>query len=167
MALTGLSGSVAAQMNIKITDSNYNIPSVVINNPVNQSYSLGTGAGQVDLAYSAELTIAPSATTTLDLDAGTLEDLFGNALTFANVKSIRIQHVSDSAASSINLQGDFMTTNFGASFSIVYPPGGYFDISEASAGYAVVATTGDAIDLVNNDGSNSATVSVELLGTSV
>lgn len=167
MALTGLSGSTAASMNIKITDDNYNKPSETINQPVNQSYSFGTGAGQVDLAFSVELTIAPSATTSLDLDAGTLEDLFGNALTFVNVKAIRIQHVSDSAASSINLQGDYMTTNFGASFSIVYPPGGYFDISEASAGYAVVATTGDAIDLVNNDGSNSATVSVELLGTSV
>jgi len=167
MALTGLSGSVAASMNIKITDDNYNNPSETINQPVNQSYSLGTGAGQVDLAYSAELTIAPSATTSLDLDAGTLEDLFGNALTFASVKSIRIHHAVDSAASSINLQGDYMTTNFGASFSIVYPPGGYFDISESSAGFAVVVTTGDAIDLVNNDGSNSATVSVELLGTSV
>ena len=39
MALTGLSGSVAAQMNIKITDDNYNIPSVTINNPVNQNYA--------------------------------------------------------------------------------------------------------------------------------
>jgi len=167
MAITGLAGSTAASINIKLTDDNYNQPSVVINKPVNNTYSLGTAAGQVDLIYSAELTLAPSATTSLDLDGGTLADVFGNLLTFVNVKSIRVHHAIDSAASSINLQGDFMTTNFGASFSIAYVPNGYFDTSEATAGYAVVATTGDAIDIVNNDGSNSAMVSVEIMGTSV
>jgi len=164
MALTELDGSVVASMFIRITDNNYNVPNIIINNPVNQRYAFGTDAGQIDIAYSAELTIAPSATTSLILNDDTLEDLFGNALNFATIKSIRVQHKSNSSSSSINLQGDFMTTNFGTSFSIAYPPGGYFDISESSSGFAVVETTGDTIDLVNNDATNTATVSVELLG---
>ena len=166
MALTNLTGSVAASVNIKLTDSNYNQPSSVINQPVNQAYAFGTGTGQADLLHSVEVTIAPSGTETFDLDAGTLTDIFGNLLTFVNVKMIRVQHAADSAASSVNLAGDFMTTNFGASFSKPLVPGAISFDSQNTTGYAVTATTGDAIDILNNDGSNSAIVTVDIIGTS-
>ena len=166
MAVTNLTGSVAASTNIKLTDSNYNQPSSTINQPVNQAYSFGTAAGQADLLHSVEVTIGASTTQTFDLDAGTLTDIFGNLLTFINVKMIRIQHAPDSAASSVNVAGDFMTTNFGASFSHPLPPAAIYFTSENSAGYAVTATTGDAIDVINNDGSNSAIVTVDIMGTS-
>lgn len=167
MTISGLSGSTAASVNIKLTDDNYNQPSTVINKPVNQPYSLGTGAGQADLLHSVEVTIPAASTETFNLDAGTLTDVYGNLLTFANVKMIRIQHAADSASSDIDVAGDFMTTNFGASFSHNLPAGAIYFTSDNSAGYSVVVTTGDQIDIINNDGSNGAVVTVEILGTSV
>jgi len=166
MAFNSLSGSVSAQFNIKVSDDNYNTPTANVQQPANQPYGFGTTTGNADLAFSSEFIIAPSTTQTLTLDDGSLT-LMGNSNVFVNVKAIRVHHAIDSASTDIDLAGDYMTTNFGASFSINLPPNGIFIIGDNTVGYAVVATTGDVIELINNDAVNSAVVSIDLLGTSV
>src|SRR5947207_268332 len=65
------------------------------------SMTQGTGAaGTADLLYAKSLTIAGGGNTTLDL-AGSLTDAFGNVLTMARVKVIKIQLTTDTTASAI------------------------------------------------------------------
>lgn len=55
-------------------------------------YSNGTGAGQVDLIYAAQLTFVASTPQTLDLTA--LTDLHGAAVAFARIRELAIQVVT-------------------------------------------------------------------------
>lgn len=164
MALVNVTGTGGAAANFILQDDNYNTPKVNINEGANQSISFGSTAGKVNKVYSDQSSIATSATLSLDLDGGTLEDPFGNANVFTELKYIRITHAASSLASSVSIAGDFMTTAFGASFSMDLEPGGSFLYSNVNAGEAVVSTTGDVIEVLNNDGSNVATVNIDILG---
>ena len=166
MAVTNIQGSVSAACNVKVTDDNYNTPTDVINQPVNQAVSFGTGAGQVNAFFTEEFTIAASATQTLVLDNASLVDIYGNTNSFATIKYIRIQHKFDSAASGITIGGTFMASNYqdgAANFTATKTPGEFFNDAEMDVGLTVGA--GETITLLNNDGVNSAIVSIELLGT--
>lgn len=167
MALTNISGPITAGLAVTVEDDNYNQPKSLINQTVSQNASFGSGVGQVNKFYSAQATIAPSGTLTLTLDDDSLIDLFGNLNTFTELKSIRISHKSDSLASDVTLGGNYMDTNFAGTtnpFTDNMSPGGFYHKGNLQSGYAVVATTGNVISIVNNDGSNAATVTVELFG---
>ena len=166
MAIASLKGTTQQTSDIVITSDNTTLSdkNLSVKSSSTASFKLGTGVGEADKVYTAKVSIALSTTLSLDLDAGTLLDPFGNALTFTALKSIRILHDPASIASSVDVQGDFITTNLGASTSIPLTPRASFSYIDDQTGLAVTATTGDVIDIVNNDGSNAADVIIELVG---
>jgi hypothetical protein len=162
---TTLSGSIRAQVAMKLNagDSSLSDDQIKADEAFSTNYTNGTGSGQADLMYNVRGSLAASGTDTYDLDAGTLTDRYGNALTFVKVKSIVVSHTSTSSASSISMAGDFTTTHSLPQQAIV--AGGHTEASDPT-GYTVTATTADVITIVNADGSNVATYDLYIIGTS-
>lgn len=132
----------------------------------------GTGAGQVDLVYAAERTIASGANLDLDL-AGGLDDGLGNTLTFAELVAICIVNQAEDGTvntTAITVGGGsnpfdgFWGT---AGDQVVLNPGdGFMVWGSGAAGIgAVVASTGDILRIANAAGA-SAKVQVMILGRS-
>lgn len=133
------------------------------------STSNGTGSGQADLVYLAQTTIGASSTLSLDL-AGSLSDLFGNTITMVRVKTIYVELATTTTASSINVGGNvngLVNWISAAADYVVIQNGGCFMIHAPGAtAYAVTAGTGDILDITNNDGTNTATVKIAIVGAS-
>jgi hypothetical protein len=128
----------------------------------------GTGAGKARYIYVWTGTIAGAATQDFDL-AGALTDFFGNTITFAKVKGIVLTHSSSTTATSVSLDGSVTNafkTYLGGTNPTVKVNNGYsFALMGSDAtGYAVTAGTGDVLRVLNNDGTNTATVSLVVYG---
>lgn len=162
---TTLSGSCSAKVGMKLNagDSSLSDDQVKADEAFSINFTNGTGAGQADLMYQVRGSLASSGTDTYDLDAGTLEDRFGNGLTFVKVKAVILSHTSSSSASSIAMAGDFTTTIKLPQQNLV--AGGAHE-SHDPTGWTVTASTADVITVVNNDGSNTATYDLYIIGTS-
>lgn len=165
-ALLDLQGRIEASWALQYTKD---LPSLTnktlgVSNKPGISYSVGTGDGQAAQAYSAKFTMTPSQVINLNLEDGSLLDIFTDAFALSEVKAIRISHAFlTNGSSGITVSGNWATTNFGASFS--YPlkqKGVWLDID--NVGRAVTSSTGDILTLTNGDGSNSATVFVDIAG---
>lgn len=130
----------------------------------------GTGAGQADLIFSDERTLAASATEDLDL-AGVLTGAFGATLTFVKIKALFIEaadgntnNVVVGAASSnawaalLNSTGT-ITLRPGAKLAV------YAGQADSTA-YAVTAGTGDLLKVANSAGSTGVTYRIVVIGTS-
>jgi len=166
MALSALKGAINSSWNFvfKKTNAALTDPELGIANSYGNTYTFGSGNSQANKVYSQQLSIAASATTSLDLDAGTLDDIFGDALTFTKIKAFRVYHKSVTGGSTdIDVAGDFITTIFGASTSYPLVDGAVWEHQDID-GLTVVATTGDAIAITNNDATNAATVVVDIIG---
>lgn len=133
-----------------------------------KSLANGTGASQADKIYLATGTISASATLSLDL-AGSLTDIFGNTITLARVKILYFELQTTTSASSVligastnpwvnwvSASGDKVRVRNGGCLFLCAP--------DATA-YAVTAGTGDALDFVNEDGSNVATYRLAIVGS--
>lgn len=164
MALDRLKGLFSLTMGIRIGDDNYNEPRNTINQPVSQQYDFGSTAGKANVLSSVEYTIVASATQTLILDDSSLTDVFRNVSNFANVKGIRIHHNPDSTSSSVTIGGTFTVVFTAGTDQLAIPlaAGGGFGITNNQSSYTVGA--GETITILNNDGVQSAIVSVDLLG---
>lgn len=166
MALSNLKGSISSNWGTSYKKSNPALSDadlgVTKSYPIN--YTFGSGANQANKAYSQELTVPASSTTTLDLDAGTLEDPFGDAVIFTKIKAFRVYHKDVTGGSTdIDVAGDYITTIYGASASFNLTDGSLLHMQDVD-GSTVVAGTGDAIEIINNDVTNSATVIVDIIG---
>lgn len=130
----------------------------------------GTGAGQADLIFSDERTLAASATEDLDL-AGVLTSALGATLTFVRVKALFIEaadgntnNVVVGAASSnawaalLNSTGT-ITLRPGAKLAL------YAGQADSTA-YAVTSGTGDLLKVANSAGSTGVTYRIIAIGTS-
>lgn len=162
---TNLSGSIRAQISMK-----YNSGNTALTNDQFQAieafstnFTNGTGSGQADLLLAQTISLSSSGTQTFDLDAGTLLDPAGNALTFVKIKAIIVAHSSSSAASAISIGGDFSSTAGIGTNALV--AGGSNLIADPT-GYTVTATSADVLTVVNADASNTATFDIFLIGTS-
>lgn len=132
------------------------------------SYTDGSGAGNAQVRYEDTRTVASSTDDDLDL-AGVLTDRFGNTLTFANIKTIRIE--ADAANVSNIVLGSDNAAQVSTLFDLAdaglnIPPGGaiQIDVGATSTGYAVTATTADILTITNTDGSNTADYTIILIG---
>ena len=163
---TSVTGSFRAQVSVKANSGNAALTNDQIQaiEAFNLNFTNGTGAGQADLFFQINVpALGTSATSTYDLDAGTMTDAFGNGLTFVKIKGIVLAHKSGSSASSIKLGGDFITgANIGTNNIVA---GGSVLITDTT-GYTVTATSADVLTVTNNDGSNTANYDLFLIGTS-
>jgi hypothetical protein len=135
-----------------------------------KSLTDGTGAtGTGDRMYRTETTIAGGGTLNLDL-AGSLTDFFGNVITFARVKAIKVELTNDTTATSI-LIGDhaspWNTWVAGTNPRVrVYNGGCFFLAGPGATMYAVTAGSADGLKIVNEDGANVATIKITIIGSS-
>ena len=163
MSLVELRGPASAQLAILVRDDNVNQPQDQIGPVAKQQYEFGAGAGQANKFYSAQISVPLSTTNTIVLDNASIADIFGNDVSFANIKSIRIKHADNSLSSSVTVGGTFMDSNFSTLlFAHVLPTGGIYFTSDSSAGYVVGAA--ETLTIENTDGSNVALVNIDLFG---
>lgn len=129
----------------------------------------GASAGQANVAFWDKRTLSASGSQTLDL-AGSLQDPFGNTITFARVK---VLIVSADAANTNNVlvggaDSDAVTSLFGDATDVaVVRPGATLAWVAGSAdatGYVVTATTADLLQVANSSSGTSVTYSVVIIG---
>jgi hypothetical protein len=126
----------------------------------------GTGSGQANLLFADQRTIAASSSENLDL-AGVLTDPFGNTLTFAAIKVIRI--CASSANTNNVLVGGAASNTFLGMFDdatdiIRVKPGGCFLWIAPQTGATVTASTGDILKIANSSSGTGVTYDVTILG---
>jgi hypothetical protein len=131
-------------------------------------FTLGAAANQIDKVFTDTITVAPSATTTLDLNGG-LTDPFGTAMPLARIKGLYV------AASPLNTNNVLVArpaTNGVPLFSAVsvniplHPGGAFLWTVPSAAGVVVTAATGDLIDFTNSAAGTSVTFDVVIAGSS-
>lgn len=136
----------------------------------NKSYAWesGTGANQVDKQYRARLTIAGSATTTLDLVGG-VTDKLGAAISFVKIKKLEV-YADAANPNTVNVVRP--ATNgipiFGAASDLVpVKPGGCLLMAAPDANGLCTCTDTTAQDLAfTNTGAGNVTIDVIIEGTS-
>lgn len=133
------------------------------------AWPTGTGAGQADLLWHDQRTLAASATEDLDL-AAVLSDAFGTVLTFARIKMIIVKaavantnnvNVTRPAANGVPI---FLAAGDGVP---VLPGGAYWWIAPTATAIAVTAGTGDLLTITNSAAGTSVTYDIVLIGASV
>lgn len=130
------------------------------------SYTNGTGAGQANNMFADTRTVSSSSTDSLDL-YGSLTNAFGTTLNFANIKAICIKADSGNG-STITLGGNanpFALFGTGTD-KISLPAGAMLMIADPTSadGFDVTDSTGDTLDITNDDSSNSATYEITIVG---
>lgn len=141
-----------------------------------KTFTNGTTANAADVLYVASSTIAASTTLALDL-AASLDDMFGNSITFARIKGIYVELTTDTASTGLYVGGassnGFINwISSAGTFATDQPKirvrnGGVFMLSAPDAtAYAVTASTADILNLTNADATYVATFKLGLIGAS-
>lgn len=139
-----------------------------------QAYTAGTGANQADTIYLTTGTIAASGSTTIDLTA--LTDIYGNNISFARVKALYFELQTTTTASSVSignaaanqaLQGAANFLDAGTDIIRVLNGGCLFFSAGPSSTAFTVDSTHKSLKFLNNDGSNTATYRLCIVGASV
>lgn len=128
----------------------------------------GSGAGQADMVWSDQRTVAASATDALDL-AGSLSGPFGGTLTFARIKMlVLIASLGNTNNCNLVMPGSNGVPLFlAASDGIGVRPGGAFVwFDPSAAGVVVTAATGDLLNVVNSGAGTSVTYDIHIVGAS-
>lgn len=167
MAVTG---SISAKINLTETALT-NLSSVTAKvNPVislDQSFTSGTGLGQMDKKWCDRRTIAASGADTLDL-AGVLTNEFGAVVTFARVRSLAVK--ADTGNTNNVWMGGAAANRFNAALKdssvVVIEPSAMLLLGGRKAGYTVTAGTGDKLLFKNSAGGSTVTYEVCIGGTS-
>lgn len=131
-------------------------------------YANGTGAGQCDRLYAAQLTLAASGTFSITLTNFT--DFFGNTLSMLRFKSLFVNLVSGGASSiavgnATNPLANWISVT---TATIQVRSGGllWLDSPVDATGYPIVAGASDTLKITNNDSVNVATVNLGVYGCS-
>lgn len=112
----------------------------------------GTETGQASKTFSDRRTVAGGATDSLDLTA-TLLDAFGAAISFTAIKAIVIKAAAANGDTlTIGGNENAFDTFLGADTdTLVINPGGVLVLADGGTGYAVTPSTGDVLDITNDD----------------
>jgi hypothetical protein len=135
-----------------------------------KQYTAGTGAGQADLLWTDNRTLAASATESLDLAGGSLVDPFGNTVTFARVKVLLA--LADAGNTNDVLLGGAAANAWATwagdvtDIARVKPGGVFLAAAPGATGYPVTAGTGDLLKVANSAGGTPVTYRIVLLGAS-
>ena len=118
-----------------------------------QSFTPGTGSGQVSKEFDDERTLADAASENLDL-AGGVTDAFGVAVTFTKIKVLAIKNKS--AAQTLSVGGAASLGFIGwvgdPTDIIKIGPGAMALLICDPAGVTVTAATGDLLKVANSAG---------------
>lgn len=127
----------------------------------------GTGSQQADRVYAKTITLAASATQSLDL-SGALTDPIGGSAVFAKIKAIAVRASAGNTNGVIvgNVTNGFVGPFGAATHQVTIPPGGCFLVSAPDAGWSVVAGTGDLLRVANAGAGTSVTLDIIVIGTS-
>lgn len=134
---------------------------------VTQNFTDGSGAGQVSKYVADSRTLAGTSSEELDLSGG-FTDAFGNSILFTRVVCIAIIASADNDGNLV--VGAAAANAFAAPFAdasdaVIVRPGGVMLLQcQDATGYAVVADTGDLLQ-VENLGSETAAYDVVILGS--
>jgi hypothetical protein len=136
-------------------------------NPSNQ-FSDGNAINKAEIIFSDTRTINASSAEDLDFGGG-LTDVFGNALTFTKIKALLIVAAATNT-NNVQVGGDASAAWVGwcadASDIVSVKPGGILLLTApAAAGMAVVATTGDILQIANSSSGSSVTYTIVIVGT--
>lgn len=166
MATTLVQVTAASNSAYRITNDDKTFPEPGQKNN-NYAYNFNpggtSGARVASKIFTRTYTIAGGATETIDLSGTTLRDAFGELIVFTKVKRIRVRHADLGTASTVLVDGG--AANVANSLRAVIARGGWVDLVNPTVnGYALTPGTADLLVIVNQDGSNAATVEVEVLG---
>jgi len=169
MALTSLISAITGSLNFTGRKTVLGI-SGSFAEALSKSISLthGTGLDKNDQVYwTKSATIAPSGTLVVDL--ATFTDPFGDALTMSKIKAIYISNESAVAIVDFGAgTAPVVVLKDAASDKVPIQPGGVFLLAtNAAAGVGVItATTADKITITNASGTDTATVTLVIVGCS-
>jgi hypothetical protein len=146
--------------------------SAKVSQAFSSTFESGTGADQADKMYSAERTLAASATEDLDL-AGVLTDVFGATITFADVAALIIQNTTAAGGNNVVIGAAGSNPWVGllnAAGTVTLRPGqivaAFQNYTTDAVGFPVVAATGDLLKVANAAGGSSVTYKVTIIGRS-
>jgi hypothetical protein len=132
------------------------------------TWTNGTTVDKADRVFSDTRTVSASGTDALDL-AGSLTDIYGNTLTFVELKAL---YVYASTGNTNNVRVNRPSSNgvplfLAASDGIDVPPGGtFFWACPADGKVTVTAGTGDLLNFDNSSSGTSVTYDVVIIGAS-
>ena len=132
-----------------------------------KTYTKGSGANQISIAAFKTYAIAAGATTTIDLNDPTqIFDINGVALVFVRVRTIWVKHTSAGASASSSVRVNGTAANVMTDFTATLAQGAVavIDNPDSAAGFLITNGTADKLVLVNQDGTNPATVDVAFTG---
>lgn len=160
------SGSALLQLAAELTSPlDLSTPTSRFSRALQINLTEGTGAGQANRVWHDQRTLAASATENLDL-AGTLNDPFGQPITFARIKLVYVQ----AAASNVNdvqvsRPASGVPLFLAASDGIVVRPGGVLLWAAPDAtGVVVTPTSADLLAVTNGAAGSSVTYDVLVIG---
>lgn len=131
------------------------------------SFTNGAGAGQANLIFADQRSLAASGSENLDF-SGSLTQPDGSAAVFARIKYIYIEaatgntnNVQVTQPASNGVPGIFLAAGDGISIK----PGGNFEWMDPGAtGAAVTASTGDLLTITNSSSGTSITYNIIVIG---
>lgn len=156
--------SVAAEFTLtKVLD--LSSPIDTISMAAQSVFADGTGNNQADIIYADQLSISASSTASIDL-SGSLLCGVGTPFVAARVKALLVYNAS--ATAQISVGNDTNEWLFGAANSTIVLNAGAMTcmLAPGATAHVVTAGTGDIILITNNNGSNTATVQVIVIGAS-
>lgn len=136
------------------------------------SLAQGTGAGQADVVYWAERTLAASTNEDLDLTGTALQDPLGTNIALARIKAFIIGAAAGNANNVVvgNAASNGVAGLFGAvTHTAIVRPGAVVcwicGLADAT-GYAITAGTADLLRVANSAGGTSVTYDIVIIGAS-
>lgn len=175
MPLTNLQANVGANCNFSLaaaSNGTFNDSKWTQNLSAALNFTFGTAsAGQANLLYAAERTLALSTSEEIDLHTSLL-DYAGGAINFARVFALMVLHPSTSLSDNIRV-GTAAAANTWVGFfadatdGINIPKGGAFLIGvNDNTGKVVTNGATDKLKIANTDAVNAATYRILLIGRS-
>ncbi len=169
MAAT-LAATVQATVSWTYTNALAGSITSINNSDFNASVTLtnGTGgAGTANLLYALQTTIAGGGNTTITLDSG-ITDFFGTSIVMVRVKVIFIALTTATTATSVlvgNGTNPFINWVGSGAHTVRIRNGGFLCLAcQDATAYAVTASTGDVLKILNEDGVNTATLQIAIIG---
>ena len=132
-------------------------------------YTVGTGAGAVNLIWSDTRSVATATNDDIDLNGGGLTNAVGEAVAFAAIKMMLIE-AAEANTANIVVQPEptngWDTWVGDTSDAVIVQPGEMFlKASPSAAGYVVTATTGDLLRINHGDAATQS-YTITLFGLS-